>query len=45
MNDEHAGRRDHKRHKKRHGMRVVGRSLKSVILPTLGKRKRKRRRS
>lgn len=38
-----AARRDAQRHKARHGMRVSGRSIKSVILPLLGRDKKARK--
>jgi hypothetical protein len=36
--DSHADRRDVKIHKRKYGMRVSGRGLKSVILPLLAKK-------
>jgi len=36
--DKHADERDRKWRKKRYGMRVSGRSIKSVLLPLIGKK-------
>jgi hypothetical protein len=38
MEDRHASERDRKARKARYGMRVSGRSTKSVLLPVIGKR-------
>jgi hypothetical protein len=38
MSDKHAEMRDKKLHKRRYGMKVSGRSIKSVLLPLLAKK-------
>jgi hypothetical protein len=38
VSDPHADRRDAKAHKKRHGMRVAGLSIKTVIVPIIVKK-------
>jgi hypothetical protein len=42
MTDKHAEDREKKRRKKIYGMKVSGRSIKSVILPLLGKKAEKK---
>lgn len=39
-NDRHADERDRKRRKGRYGMQVSGRSIKSVLLPVIGRKSR-----
>lgn len=41
MDDEHAKRRDKKLNKRRYGMRISGRSIKSVLLPVIAKKGKK----